>query len=185
MSITMEKAKEILHKHVREESLRKHCLAVSAAMGAMADYFGEDREHWEAVGYLHDVDYEQYPEEHCLHVREMLEPEGVSEEDIRAIISHGYDLTTQEFEPQSNMEKSLYAVDELTGIVQALGLMRPEGLDGLTVKSLRKKFKDHRFAAKCSREAIQKGCDMLGLDLAVVMEQTIKGMQEHKEELGF
>jgi putative nucleotidyltransferase with HDIG domain len=185
MSTTMEQAKAILHKHVREESLRKHCLAVSAAMGAMAEYFGEDKEHWQAVGYLHDVDYEQYPEEHCLHVREMLEPEGVSEEDIRAIISHGYDLTTQECEPQSNMEKSLYTVDELTGIVQALGLMRPDGLDGLTVKSLRKKFKDLRFAAKCNREVIQKGCDMLGLDLAVVMEQTIKGMQEYKEELGF
>lgn len=131
------------------------------------------------------VDYEKYPDEHCLHVRELLEPEGVSEEDIRAIISHGYGITTEEVKPETDMEKSLFAVDELTGIVQAYALMRPEGLDGMAVKSLKKKFKDKRFAAKCSREIIKQGFAMLGMEAGEVMQCCIDGMQAHKEELGF
>ena len=136
-ALTLEQAKKILAKHTTEAHLFTHAAAVSAAMGAMADHFGADKEHWEAVGYLHDVDYEKYPDEHCLHVRELLEPEGVPEEDIRAIISHGYGITTEEAKPETDMEKSLFAVDELTGIVQAYALMRPEGLDGMAVKSLK------------------------------------------------
>ena len=138
--LTLEQAKQILAKHTTEAHLFTHAAAVSAAMGAMADHFGADKEHWEAVGYLHDVDYEKYPDEHCLHVRELLEPEGEPEEDIRAIISHGYGITMEEVKPETDMEKSLFAVDELTGIVQAYALMRPEGLDGMAVKSLKKKF---------------------------------------------
>lgn len=98
-ALTLEQAKKILAKHTTEAHLFTHAAAVSAVMGAMADHFGADKEHWEAVGYLHDVDYEKYPDEHCLHVRELLEPEGVSEEDIRAIISHGYGITTEEVKP--------------------------------------------------------------------------------------
>ena len=162
--LTLEQAKQILAKHTTEAHLFTHAAAVSAAMGAMADHFGADKEHWEAVGYLHDVDYEKYPDEHCLHVRELLEPEGVPEED---------------------MEKSLFAVDELTGIVQAYALMRPEGLDGMAVKSLKKKFKDKRFAAKCSRDIIKQGFEMLGMEAGEVMQCCIDGMQAHKEELGF
>ena len=154
-------------------------------MCVMADHFGADKEHWEAVGYLHDVDYEKYPDEHCLHVRELLEPEGVSEEDIRAIISHGCGITTEEVKPETDMEKSLFAVDELTGIVQAYALMRPEGLDGMAVKSLKKKFKDKRFAAKFSRDIIKQGFAMLGMEAGEVMQCCIDGMQAHKEELGF
>lgn len=160
--LTLARAKEILAKHTTEDHLFTHAVAVSAAMGAMADHFGEDKEHWEAVGYLHDVDYEKYPDEHCHHVRELLEPEGVPEEDIRTIISHGYGITTDEVKPESNIAKSLFTVDELTGIVQAYALMRPEGLDGMAVKSLKKKFKDKRFAAKCNRDIIKQGFAMLG-----------------------
>ena len=112
-------------------------------------------------------------------------PEGISEEDICSIISHGYGVVTDEKEPQTDMEKSLFAVDELTGIVHAYALMRPEGMKGMEVKSLKKKFKDRRFAAKCDRDLIQQGVERLGLELSVVMECCIKGMQAHESELGF
>ena len=184
-SLTLEQAKAILKKHTTEVHLFTHAAAVSAAMGAMAEHFGEDKEYWEAVGYLHDVDYEKYPEEHCQHVREMLEPEGVDEATIETIISHGWGLCVKEPKPETNIAKSLFTVDELTGIVQAYGLMRPEGLDGMAVKSLKKKFKDKKFAAKCDREVIKQGCDMLGMELTDVMACCIQGMQSHKAELGF
>jgi len=185
--LTLEKARELLARHTSEEHLFTHAQAVSAAMGAMAEHFGMDaaeKEHWEAIGYLHDVDYEKFPDEHCRHVREFLAPEGVSEEDILAIISHGYGLVTEEKAPETELEKSLFTVDELTGIVQAYALMRPERLAGMEVKSLKKKFKDKRFAAGCNRDVIKRGFEMLGLEAGVVMEACIKGMQEHAEELG-
>jgi len=182
--LTLEKAKEILRKHTTEHHLFIHAQAVSAAMGAMADYFGEDRDHWEAIGYLHDVDYEKYPNEHCHHVREFLEPEGVDEEDIKTIISHGWGLCTDEVEPTTNLEKSLFTVDELTGVVHAYALMRPEGIDGMDLKGLKKKFKDKKFAAGCSRDVIKKGFEMLGLDQNVVMQACIDGMTRYKKELG-
>ena len=185
MQLTLDKAKDILKKHTTEDHLFTHAAAVSAAMGAMAEHFGEDKEHYAAVGYLHDVDYEKFPTEHCGHVRELLADENIDESDIRAIISHGSGLTMSDVEPTTNMEKSLFAVDELTGIVHAYALMRPEGFDGMTVKSLKKKFKDKRFAAGCNRDVITKGCEKLGLPLETVMECCIKGMTEHKNELGF
>lgn len=182
--LTLEKAQEILKKHVTEPHLFTHALAVSAAMGAMAEHFGEDVEHYKAIGYLHDVDFEKYPEEHCHHVRELLAGEGLDEEDVAAIISHGYGICTEECEPVSNLAKSLYTVDELTGIVSACALMRPTGLTDLEVKSLKKKFKDKGFAAKCNRDVIKHGCEMLGLELDTVMALTIKGMQTVTDELG-
>ena len=180
--LTLEKAKKILAKHTTEEHLFTHAAAVSAAMEALAEHFGEDTEHWAAIGYLHDVDFEKFPEEHCQHVRELLEPEGVSNEDIETIISHGYGLTGSEIKPVTNCQKSLFAVDELTGIVHAYSLMRPEKFDGMSVKSLKKKFKDKRFAAKCNREVIQKGADDLGMDLNELMGLCIKGMTAHADE---
>ena len=176
--LTLEKAKEILKKHTTEEHLFIHAAAVSAAMGAMAEHFGEDKEHWQALGYLHDVDFEKFPEEHCGHVRELLEPEEISKDDIDTIISHGWGLTKSGIKPETNCQKSLFAVDELTGIVYAYSLMRPEKFDGMSVKSLKKKFKDKRFAAKCNREVIMKGAEDLGMDLNLLMELCIKGMQE-------
>ena len=183
--LNLAKAKEILAKHTTEAHLFTHAAAVSAAMGAMADHFGADKEYWEAVGYLHDVDYEEFPDEHCHHVRELLAPEGVEEEVIQTIISHGWGITTDEKEPVTDIEKSLYTVDELTGIVQAYALMRSEKMDGMELKSFKKKIKDKKFAAKCSRDTIKKGMDMLGMEPSEVMQCCIDGMQAHKEELGF
>lgn len=182
--LTMEKAKTILEQNVSEKHLLLHAQAVSAAMGAMAEYFKADKEHWEAVGYLHDVDYEKYPEEHCKHVRELLQGEDIDEADVRAIISHGYGLCTNEYEPVTDLEKSLFTVDELTGIVMASALMRPSGIEDMELKSLKKKFKDKSFAAKCSRDVIKSGFDSLGIDPNIVMQCCIDGMRHYKEQLG-
>lgn len=184
MKLTLERAEEILKKQTTEEHLFTHALAVSSAMGAMAEHFGEDPEYWRAIGYLHDVDYEKFPEEHCRHVRELLAPEGVEEEDIRAIISHGYGICTEEVQPETDLEKSLFAVDELTGIVMACALMRPTGITDLEVSSLKKKFKDKKFAAKCNREIIKQGAETLGMPLEELMELTIKGMKTEADALG-
>ena len=181
--LTVERAKEINKDMVTEDHLIIHSKNVQYAMGAMAEHFGEDREHWEAVGYLHDFDYEKYPEEHLKHTEKELLAEGVSEEDVRAILSHGYGLCT-DVEPLSNMEKSLFTVDELTGIIQACARMRPNGISDLEVKSVMKKFKDKRFAAKCDREVILKGCEMLDMELSEVVGLCIEGMRPHAEEIG-
>ncbi len=182
--LSLEEAKRILKKHVTEGHLFTHAEAVSAAMGAMADHFGEDKEHWQAIGYLHDVDFEKFPEEHCHHVRELLEPEGLDESDIRSIISHGYGLCTEECAPESNLEKSLFTVDELTGIVMTTALMRPSGISDMELKSLKKKFKDKGFAAKCNRDVIKQGFEMLGLEPDVVMQCCIDGMRDKMDVLG-
>ncbi len=181
--LTVEKAKEINRGHVTEESLVIHSLNVSYAMGAMAEHFGENKEHWEAVGYLHDFDYQEYPEEHLQHTEKELLEAGVDPEDVHAILSHGYEIVN-DVEPVTNMEKSLFAVDELTGIIQACARMRPNGITDLEVKSFMKKFKDKKFAAKCNRETIKKGCEMLGMDLKDVAEICIEGMKPHAEEIG-
>ena len=180
--LTLKQAKELNAAMVTEEHLLLHVLNVCYAMGAMARHFGEDEEHWQAVGILHDYDYEKYPEEHLQHTEEPLRAAGVPEEDIRAILSHGYGICS-EVKPVSNLEKSLFTVDELTGIIQACARMRPNGIQDLEVKSFMKKFKDKRFAAKCDRELILKGCEMLSMDLRDVAEICIAGMKEHAEEL--
>ena len=181
--VTIEQAERLIKANVTEQHLFTHARAVSAAMGAMAEHFGADKAHWEAVGYLHDVDYEKFPEEHLAHTRELLSGEDIDESDIRAILSHGYGICT-DVEPQTYMEKSLFTVDELTDIVQAASLMRPTGITDFEVKSLKKKSKDKKFAAKCSREVIDKGCAMLGMPIADVMAIVIKGMQAYADELG-
>ena len=180
--LTLERARELNAQMVTEEHLILHAKNVCYAMGAMARHFGEDEEHWQAIGMLHDYDYEKYPEEHLDHTAEPLRAAGVEEEEIRAILSHGYGIRN-DVEPVTNMEKSLYTVDELTGIIQACARMRPNGIQDLEVKSFIKKFKDKRFAAKCNRELILKGCEMLGMELKNVAEICIAGMKEHAEEL--
>ena len=182
--LTLAKAKEILPKYTTEDHLFTHAAAVSAAMGAMAAIYGGDKDHWEAIGYLHDVDYEKYPNEHCHHVREFLAPEGVDEDDIKTIISHGYGLCTDEVIPTTDIEKSLFTVDELTGVVHAYALMRPEGITGMDVKGLKKKFKDKSFAAKCNREVINQGFALLNLEANTVMQCCIEGMRKYKDQLG-
>ncbi len=180
--LTLERAKELNAAMVTEEHLLLHEMNVAYAMGAMARHFGEDEEHWQAIGMLHDYDYEKYPEEHLQHTKEPLLAAGVSEEDVRAILSHGYGICS-DVEPVSNLEKSLFTVDELTGIIQAAARMRPNGITDLEVKSLMKKFKDKKFAAKCDRDTIRRGCEMLGMELSKVAGICIEGMKEHAEEL--
>ncbi len=181
--LTLERARELNDSMVTEEHLRIHALNVCYAMGAMAEHFGEDPEHWMAIGILHDYDYEKYPDEHLQHTAEPLLAAGVSEEDVRAILSHGYGGCT-DVEPVTNMEKSLFTVDELTGIIQACARMRPNGISDLETKSFMKKFKDKRFAAKCDRELILRGCGMLGMEVRDVAEICINGMRPHAEEIG-
>ena len=181
--LTLEKAKELNDSQVTQEHLIIHAKNVMYAMGAMADHFGEDREHWMAIGYLHDYDYEKYPEEHLQHTEQPLLDAGVSAEDVRAILSHGYGICT-DVEPVTNLEKSLFTVDELTGIIQACARMRPHGITDLELKSFMKKFKDKKFAAKCDRELIRTGCDMLGMTVNEVAGICIEGMKPYAEDIG-
>ncbi len=181
--LTLARARELNQTMVTEEHLLIHALNVSFAMGAMAEHFGEDVEHWQAVGILHDYDYEKYPDEHLQHTEAPLLAAGVDPEDVRAIMSHGYGICT-DVEPVTNLEKSLYTVDELTGIIQACARMRPRGITDLEVKSFMKKFKDRKFAAKCDRDLVLKGCEMLGMDIRDVAAICIEGMREHAAEIG-
>ncbi len=180
--LTLERAKELLQSTTSEEHLILHAKNVMAAMGGLAEHFGEDKEHWKAIGYLHDYDYEQYPEEHLLHTEQPLREAGLEEEEIRAIMSHGYEILN-DVEPQSLMEKSLFTVDELTGIIQAAARMRPAGITDMEVSSFMKKFKDKRFAAKCDRELIKKGCEKLGMEVRDVASICIEAMKEYADEL--
>lgn len=181
--LTLERAKELNDTMVTEPHLKVHALSVSAAMRAMGQHFDEDAEHWAAVGYLHDYDYEKYPEEHLQHTAEPLRAAGVDEDEIRAILSHGYGICT-DVEPVTLMEKSLYTVDELTGIIGACARMRPNGIEDLEVSSFMKKVKDKKFAAKCNRELIKSGCAMLGMDVKDVAALCIEGMKPYAKELG-
>lgn len=180
--LTLERARELNDSQVTEHHLIIHARNVMYAMGAMADYFGEDREHWMAVGYLHDYDYEKYPDEHLQHTEKELLEQGVEEADVRAILSHGWGICT-DVEPLTNMEKSLFAVDELTGIIQACARMRPHGITDLELKSFMKKFKDKKFAAKCDRELIVKGCALLGMEVSQVAEICIEGMKPYAADI--
>lgn len=181
--LTLALARQIIGENVTEPHLLNHALAVSAAMRQMGLHFNEDADLYEAIGYLHDVDYQKFPDEHCRHVEEILTRHGISAENIRAVLAHGYGIVN-DVKPETNLEKSLYTVDELTGIVQAASLMRPTGIVDLEVKSLMKKFKDKSFAAKCNREVIKKGCEMLGMELNQVMEICISGMRSKAADLG-
>ncbi|MFV0352135.1 MAG: hydrolase [Oscillospiraceae bacterium] len=173
----------LLQTTTTQPHLLQHAVAVSAAMGAMARHFEEDRPYWESVGLLHDYDYEQYPEEHLAHTEEPLRAAGVDEESIRAIMAHGWGLCT-DVEPLTPMEKSLYAVDELTGLISAAARMRPTGIADLETGSVKKKFKDKKFAAKISRDVIAKGADLLGLSLEELIALCIDGMRPYAAELG-
>ena len=181
--LTMARAKELLATTTTEAHLFEHAIGVSAAMGAMARHFGADEADWQAVGYLHDYDYEQYPEEHLQHTEAELRAAGVDEESVRAILAHGWGLCT-DVKPETALEKSLFTVDELTGLVAATARMRPGGLSDLEASSVKKKFKDKRFAAKIDRAVIQQGCELLGLELPEVISITIEGMRQQMDALG-
>ena len=180
--LTLDRAKELLSTTTTEEHLFLHAKNVMVAMKGMAKHFGEDEAHWMAIGYLHDYDYEQYPEEHLAHTEEPLRAAGLTEEEIRAILAHGYEIIN-DVEPITNLEKSLFTADELTGIIQAAARMRPAGITDMEISSFMKKFKDKRFAAKCDRELIKKGCEMLGMEVKDVAAICIEAMKEYADEL--
>ena len=181
--LTLERARALNDTMVTQEHLKIHALNVSYAMGAMARHFGEDVGHWEAIGLLHDYDYEKYPDEHLQHTEAPLLAAGVEPDEVRAILSHGCGICT-DVEPVTNLEKSLFTVDELTGIIQACARMRPKGIADLEVQSFMKKFKDKKFAAKCDRALVLKGCAMLGMDVKDVAAICIEGMRPHAAEIG-
>ena len=180
--LTLERAKELLHTTTTQEHLLLHAKNVSIAMGGLAKHFGADEAHWMAIGYLHDYDYEGYPDEHLQHTREPLLEAGLTEEEVRAILAHGYEILN-DVEPITDQEKSLFTVDELTGIIQAAARMRPAGITDMEVSSFMKKFKDKKFAAKCDRELIKKGCAMLNMEVKEVASICIEAMKLHAEEL--
>ncbi len=180
--LTLEYAKELLDKTTTQEHLFLHAKNVMAAMGGLAKHFDEDAEHWMAIGYLHDYDYEQHPEEHLQYTQKPLKEAGLADEEVRAILAHGYGLVN-DVEPVTNLEKSLFTVDELTGIIQAAARMRPMGITDMEIGSFMKKFKDKKFAAKCNRDVIKQGCEMLGMEVKEVASVCIEAMKEHAEEL--
>lgn len=178
--LTCERAMELLKRFNKEPFHLQHGETVEAAMRYFARTLGYAREEefWGLVGLLHDLDYEMYPEEHCIKVQEIFEQEDVDPEIERAVVSHCYGHGV-DVKPEHEMERVLYAVDELTGLIGATALMRPSKstLD-MNVSSVKKKFKDRKFAAGCSRDIIQQGAEMLGWDLEKLMEETIRAMQE-------
>jgi predicted hydrolase (HD superfamily) len=180
-----EQAYALLKKYNKNESLIHHALAVESVLTHFAELFGEgDKEKWAIIGLTHDLDYEMYPDEHCKKVREILEGEGWPEDYIRAIQSHGWKICT-DIEPIEQMEKVLYTVDELTGLINATAIMRPsKSIMDLNVKSVKKKWKQKSFAAGVNRDIIEEGAAMLGLELEYLIDETIKGMQKVAEEIG-
>ncbi len=179
-----EDAYRLLAQYNENEGLIRHALAVEAVMRHFARNLGEDEEKWGVVGLVHDLDYERYPEEHCTKTEEILRAENWPEEYVRAVVSHGWGMFTDQ-EPQSPMEKVLYAVDELTGLVAASALVRPSrSVMDLKAKSVRKKWKDKRFAAGVDRSVIEKGAEMLEMELGDLISETILGMREAAKEIG-
>ena len=184
-NITREEAFELLKKYNSERFHIQHGLTVEGVMKWYANDlgYGEDAEYWGIVGLLHDIDFEQYPDQHCIKAPELLREAGVGEDMIHAICSHGYELTV-DVKPGHEMEKVLYATDELTGLIGAAALMRPsKSVTDMEVKSLKKKYKDKKFAAGCSREVIEKGAEMLGWDLTVLWEKTIEAMRSCEADI--
>lgn len=183
--ITREEAFELLKKYNSERFHIQHGLTVEGVMKWYANDlgYGEDAEFWGIVGLLHDIDFEQYPDQHCIKAPELLREAGVGEDMIHAICSHGYELTV-DVKPEHEMEKVLYAADELTGLIGAAALMRPsKSVTDMEVKSLKKKYKDKKFAAGCSREVIEKGAEMLGWELTVLWEKTIEAMRSCEADI--
>ncbi|MCC8180003.1 MAG: HDIG domain-containing protein [Planctomycetes bacterium] len=167
----------IFKKYNQSPSLLRHALAVEAVMRHFAPKKGEDVDYWGTVGLLHDIDYEQFPDQHCAKAAEILKDEGFDDAFIHAVASHGYSIVN-DIQPQLEMEKVLFATDELTGLVAAAALMLPtKDVADLKLSSLKKKWKDKRFAAGVNRDIILKGCEMLGLDLDTLMTETMEGMK--------
>ncbi|MFH1050085.1 MAG: HDIG domain-containing metalloprotein [bacterium] len=174
---TYEEAKGLFLKYNQTQSLINHGKAVEGVMRYLAKKHGENEEKWGIIGLVHDLDYEQYPEQHCTMTKQILEEAGWDEEYIRAILSHGWGICS-DVEPQSMLEKSLYAIDELTGLITACALVRPsKSVIDMEVSSVKKKWKQKAFAAGANREVILKGAEMLGITLEELIQDTIDGMK--------
>lgn len=179
-----EEAYALLKKYNQSEALIFHALAVEAAMRYRARKQGENEEQWGIIGLIHDLDYEQFPEEHCQKTRSLLEEQGWPEEYIRAAVSHGWGLCS-EVKPETQLEKTLYTIDELTGLVTAAALVRPsKSVRDLETKSVKKKWKQKNFAAGVNREVIEKGAAMLGTDLDELITDVILGMRQVAGKIG-
>ena len=181
---TREEALALLKKYNKNESLIKHALAVEGVMRYMARKRGADEEKWGVIGLIHDLDYEQFPDQHCKKTEEILKENDWPEEYIRAAVSHGWGICT-DVKPESDMEKVLYAIDELTGLVVTSALVRPsKSVMDMKAKSVKKKWKQKQFAAGVDRSIIEKGAEMLGVELSEIITDTIMGMREVAEEIG-
>ncbi len=184
MELTREEAWQLFTEFNKSDSLVKHGLAVEGVMRHFARLNQEDVDKWGIIGLLHDLDYEMYPQEHCRKTRQIMAERGIDEEYIHAIECHGYGLCT-DVEPQKTMEIVLYTIDELTGLITAAALMRPsKSVMDLEVKSVKKKFKDKKFAAGVNREVIKDGAARLGWELDEVIKETIEGMRQVHAALG-
>ncbi len=181
---TRDEAFALLTEYNQSESLIKHALAVEGVMRYFARRRGEDEQKWGIVGLIHDLDYERYPDQHCTKTTEILKAHHWPEELIRAVVSHGWGICS-DIEPESEMEKVLYAIDELTGLVTTSALVRPtRSVMDLTAKSVKKKWKDKRFAAGVDRSIIDRGAEMLGMDRTELITETILGMRQVAGEIG-
>lgn len=182
--LTRQQAWELLTEYTKTPALQKHALAVAAVMKHFATLHNEDIEKWGIVGLLHDLDYEQFPEQHCHKVVEIMQEQNIDNFYIHAVCSHGYGICS-EVKPEHIMEKVLYTTDELTGLINALCLMRPsKSVLDLEVKSVKKKFKDKSFASGVNRQIVKDGCEMLGMSLDEVIKETIEGMKTEAEAIG-
>lgn len=181
---TREEALALLRQYNKSEALIKHALAVEGVMRYCARKRGEDEQQWGVIGLVHDLDYEQFPDRHCHKTEEILREQRWPEEYIRAVMSHGWGICT-EVEPQTDLEKTLYAMDELTGLIAATALVRPSrSVLDMTPKSVKKKWKEKSFAAGVNRDVITKGAAMLGAELAQLIDDAIMGMREVAGEIG-
>ncbi|MBN2420059.1 MAG: HDIG domain-containing protein [Deltaproteobacteria bacterium] len=179
-----ESALELFKKYNSSESLLKHALAVEGVMRYMSRKAGEDEEKWGVIGLVHDLDYEMYPEQHCSMTKKILEENNWPSEYIRAVVSHGWGLVS-EVEPVTLLEKTLFAMDELTGLVVTSALVRPsKSVTDMEARSVKKKWNDKRFAAGVDRSVIEKGAAMLGVTLDELITDCIMGMREVAEEIG-
>lgn len=187
MALTREQAWELLNEYNKGEFHLKHGQIVGDVMRWYANElgYGDEADFWETVGLLHDLDFEMYPDEHCIKSQEIMREKGLDERLIRATASHGYGLHFDGLpEPQHEMEKVLFATDELTGLIGAVALMRPsKSVDDLEVKSVKKKYKDKKFAAGCSRDVIAQGAERLGWELDMLLERTLEAMRSCEEQV--
>ncbi|MDR1572104.1 MAG: hydrolase [Clostridiales Family XIII bacterium] len=183
---TRDQAVALLKEYTKEEFHLLHAFTVEGVMRFFAERlgYGEDADFWAEVGLLHDLDFEMYPDEHCVKVQELLKARGAGQDLIHAVVSHGYGLSGAEFAPEHEMEKLLFAADELTGLIWACAIIRPsKSVQDLELKSVKKKYRNLNFAAGCSREAIERGAGMLGWDTDRLIGETILAMRSCEDEV--